>query len=160
MSDSSPSVPIVDHDAIALLQTDHDELADLFERYAALAADGVPADERQDAAEELCSFLLVHATIKEEVFYPAVREVIDEEYLIDEALIELDSARALIDEIQSGDPTQPRYDTQVKILQEILASHFEGERNELFPRLRETSLDLEELGADLECTSGDAAINR
>ncbi len=146
---TDPSRPDVDDDAIALLQTDHDELADLFERYEALAADAAPADERRDVAEEICSLLLVHVVLKEEIFYPAVREAIDEEYLVDEALVALDSARALVDEIQGGDPTEPRYDTQVKMLHEVVAPHFEEERSEMFPRVRETSLDLEEVGAEM-----------
>jgi hypothetical protein len=48
-----------------------------------------------------------------------------------------------------GDPTEPRYDAQVKILHELLAQHFEEERTELFPRVRSASLDLEEIGAEM-----------
>ena len=147
MTKSSPSRAAVDDDAIALLQTDQDELEELFERYSALAADGAPADERQEIAEEVCSLLMVHAALKEEIFYPAVREVIEEEYLIDEALVALDSARSLIDKIQSGDPTEPRYDARVQMLHEAVALHVEEERAALFPVARRSSLDLGELGA-------------
>ncbi len=147
---TDPSRPEVnDDDAISLLETDHDELAELFERYEALAVEAVPADERQDVAEEICSLLLVHAVLKEEIFYPAVREAIDEEALVDEALVALDSARALVDEIQDGDPTEPRFDAQVKMLHEVVAAHFQEERSRIFPTVRETSLDLEELGAEM-----------
>jgi hemerythrin superfamily protein len=141
--------PEIDEDALDLLTNDHEEIAELFERYEALAADGAAADERRELAEEICSLLLVHAAIKEEIFYPAVREVLDEEYLIDEALVAQDGARSLIDDIQAGDPTEPRYDAQVRILHELLAQHFEEERSELFPRVRNTSLDLEEIGAEM-----------
>jgi hemerythrin superfamily protein len=139
----------IDEDAVDLLANDQEELAQLFERYETLAADGASADERRELAEEICSLLLVHAAIKEEIFYPAVREVLDEEYLIDEALVAQDGARSLIDDIQAGDPTEPRYDAQVRILHELLAQHFEEERAELFPRVRGTSLDLEEIGAEM-----------
>ena len=138
-----------DEDAVDLLTNDHEEIAELFERYEALASEDASADERRDLAEEICTLLLVHATIKEEIFYPAARELIDEEYLIDEALVAQDSARALIDGIQAGDPTEPRYDAQVRILHELVAQHFDEERSELFPRVRATSLDLEEVGAEL-----------
>jgi len=138
-----------DEDAVDLLTNDHDEIAELFERYEALASADASADERRDLAEEICTLLLVHATIKEEIFYPAARELIDEEYLIDEALVAQDSARALIDDIQAGDPTEPRYDAQVRILHELVTQHFDEERSELFPRVRATSLDLEEVGAEL-----------
>ena len=149
MTDKPTPRGAVDDDAIDLLATDHDELSELFERYDALAADGAPADEREDLAEELCSLLLVHAALKEEIFYPAVREAIDDETLVDEALVALDSARSLVDEIESGDPTEPRYDAQVRILHELVLQHFDEERTQLFPKLRDSSLDLEELGAEM-----------
>jgi hemerythrin superfamily protein len=138
-----------DEDAVDLLASDHDAIAELFDRYEVLASDEAPADERRELAEEICTLLLVHGTIKEEIFYPAARELIEEEYLIDEALVAQDSARAIIDDIQAGDPTEPRYDAQVRILHELVAQHFDEERAELFPRVRQTSLDLEEVGAEL-----------
>jgi hemerythrin superfamily protein len=139
----------IDEDAVDLLSNDHDEIVQLFDRYESLADDGAPAEERRELAEEICTVLLVHAAIKEEIFYPAAREMLEEEYLIDEALVAQDSARALIDDIQAGDPTEPRYDAQVRILHELVAQHFDEERTELFPRVRQTPLDLEEIGAEL-----------
>jgi hemerythrin superfamily protein len=149
MAHTHPARGTVDDDAIDLLLTDQVEIAELFERYDALAADHAPAGERETVAEELCSLLLVHATVKEEILYPAVREVIDEEYLLDEALVALDGVRSLIDDIQAGDPTEPRYDAQVTMLHELVVQHFEEERTQLFPKVRTTSLDLEELGAEI-----------
>jgi hemerythrin-like domain-containing protein len=136
-------------DAVDLLADDHQEIGELFDRYSVLADDGAPAADRRDLAEEICTLLLVHAQVKEDVLYPAAREVLEEEYLVDEALVALESARSLVDDIQAGDPTEPRYDAQVRILQELVAQHFDEERTALFPRLRRTSLDLEELGAEI-----------
>ena len=139
----------LEEDAVDLLSTDQDEIVELLERYDALAADRAEADEREALAGELCSLLLVHAGVKEEIFYPALREVIDEEYLIDEALVTLDSARSLIDDIQNGDPTEPRYDEQVRILHELAKQHFDDERMQLFPKARASTLDLEEIGGEI-----------
>lgn len=149
MTETFPTRGSIDDDALALLLTDQDELTELFERYEAFAADAAPGDERRDLAEELCSLLLVHAVVKEDIFYPAVRQVIDQEYLVDEALVALDGVRALVDEIQSGDPSEPRYDSYVKVMRELVLQHFDEERAELFPLLRESALDLEELGAEM-----------
>ena len=145
----SPARASVEEDVIDLLSTDQDEIAELLERYDVLAADRVQPDERKTLAEELCSLLLVHAAVKEEIFYPALREVIDEEYLIDEALVTLDSARSLMDDIQNGDPTEPRYDEQVRILHELVTQHFDEERTQLFPKARASTLDLEEIGGEI-----------
>ena len=139
----------LEEDALDLLSTDQDEIAELLERYDALAADRAEADDREALAQELCSLLLVHAAVKEEIFYPALRKVIDEEYLIDEALVTLDSARSLMDDIQNGDPTEPRYDEQVRILHELAKQHFDDERMQVFPKARASTLDLEEIGGEI-----------
>lgn len=144
-----PSRGAVDDDAIDLLVNDHDEILDLFARFDELSDDDAPSDARQSLAEELCSLLVVHATIKEEIFFPAARRLLEQEFLIDEALVAQDSAMSLVDEIQAGDPTEPRYDAQVKMLHELVQQSFDEERAALFPRVRETALDLEELGAEM-----------
>lgn len=139
----------VDEDAIELLLADQDEIVELLDRYDARVADGSAPEEREGLADDICALLLAHAAVKEEILYPALREVIDEEYLIDEALVALDSARACIDDIQGGDPTEPRYDAQVRILHELVVQHFDEERTQLFTKARATSLDLEDLGAEI-----------
>ena len=149
MPATHPTRGAVEDDAIDLLANDHDEITELFDRYEALVADEAPSDERESLAQELCSLLIVNFAIREEIFYPAAREVLEQKSLVDEALVALDSALSLIDEIQAGDPTEPRYDAQVKILQELVLQFFDEERSALFPRVRETALDLEELGADM-----------
>ena len=55
--------------------------------------------------------LTVHATIEEEIFYPAAREVLsgDKEDLLDEAEVEHASAKDLIAQIQSTDAQDELY---------------------------------------------------
>jgi len=149
MPDDRSARDDLDEDALDLLATDHDEIAEAFDRYDRLASEGAAADERRDAAEEICTLLLVHAATKEEIFYPAVRAALDDDTLVDEGLVGLDGARSLVDEIQSADAAEPRYDTQVRVLHELLTEHFDEERRVLFPRVRLASLDLQALGADM-----------
>ena len=108
MSEPHPTRGAED-DAIDLLANDQDEIAELFQRYDALAEDGATSRERQALAEELCSLLVVHGAIKEEIFYPAARNRIDEEYLIDEALVAR-TARGP-SSTRSRPPTPPSRDT-------------------------------------------------
>jgi len=56
--------------------------------YGALCEDAVPADLKHALALRIGQALTVHARIEEEVFYPQVRKVIDDEALMDEALLE------------------------------------------------------------------------
>ena len=149
MSDPHSPRDAVQDDAIDLLANDQDEIAELFQRYDALAEDGAPSTDRRALAEELCSLLVVHGAIKEEIFYPAARNRIDEEYLIDEALVAQDSARSMIDDIQAADSTEARYDALVKMLKELVMLAFDQERSSLFPLVRESGLDLSALGAEM-----------
>src|SRR5678815_4523791 len=136
-------------DAIALLMNDHQEVKQLFERYEELAESGADDDEKQSLADEICTMLTVHATIEEELFYPAARDAVDDDSLLNEAEVEHQSAKDLIAQIQASDPSDALYDAQVKVLGEYVNHHVEEEEGELFPRVKEADLDLDELGAEM-----------
>jgi hemerythrin superfamily protein len=136
-------------DAIQLLTADHAEVKQLFEQYEQLADDEAEAEERQALAEQICAMLTVHTTIEEEIFYPAAREAIDEEDLLDEAEVEHASAKDLIAQIQEMDADEELYDAKVKVLGEYVNHHVQEEENELFPQCKSAGLDLKALGAEL-----------
>jgi hypothetical protein len=136
-------------DAIALLSADHAEATELFARYRSLAQAGASADERRSLAEEICTALLVHAAIEEEILYPAARAAIARGSLVDEALVEHDMAKALIAQVQDGDPAQPAYDARLHVLAEYVRHHVGEEEETLFPLLLESALDLDGLGRRL-----------
>jgi len=79
-------------DAVALLTNDHQEVKDLFEKYEDLAQADSDDEEKKNLAEEICTMLTVHATIEEEIFYPAARDAIHDESLLNEAEVEHQSA--------------------------------------------------------------------
>ncbi|MEP7056430.1 MAG: hemerythrin domain-containing protein [Caldimonas sp.] len=136
-------------DAIDLLTNDHQEVRGLFEQYDELAESEADDAERQSLAEEICTMLSVHATIEEEIFYPAARDALDDDGLLNEAEVEHQSAKDLIAQIQASDPGDSLYDAQVKVLGEYVNHHVEEEEGELFPQVREAGLDLEALGAEM-----------
>ena len=84
-----------------VLQRDHAEVKKLFKQYKKLADNEADGEERQALAEQICTMLTVHATIEEEIFYPAAREAEVEDDLLDEAEVEHASAKDLIAQIQS-----------------------------------------------------------
>src|SRR5207344_2725761 len=89
-------------DAIALLKADHAEVKKCFQSYQKLVDAQADASERQALAEQICLLLTVHATVEEEIFYPAARELLGEDAdLVDEADVEHASAKELIAQIQS-----------------------------------------------------------
>ena len=152
-------------DAIALLTNDHAEVNELFEQYKALAEDeGSMTTDKQSLAEEICTMLTVHAAIEEEIFYPAVRDALDDSKLLDEAEVEHQAAKDLIEQIQDSDPSDPLYDARVNVLGEYVNHHVQEEEGELFPQVRDAELDLDSLGAEMsarqeELLSADAELD-
>ena len=147
---SSRDTDTLQTDAISLLTNDHAEVNELFEQYKALAEDeGSMTTEKQTLAEEICTMLTVHAAIEEEIFYPAVRDALDDTKLLDEAEVEHQAAKDLIEQIQDSDPGDPLYDARVNVLGEYVNHHVQEEEGELFPQVRDAELDLDELGAEM-----------
>lgn len=136
-------------DVLDLLSIDQDELLELFDRYDSLVTDGAAPGRRRELAEEICSLLAVHVELKRDILHPAAREALADEGAIDESAEADAGLDATIEDIQSGDPTEPGYDAAVRVLQELFVEGVDEERTTLFPRLRESSLDLVELGSRL-----------
>jgi hemerythrin superfamily protein len=142
-------------DAIKLLTADHREVKGLFDDYQELVDADASADERQALAERICAMLTVHATIEEEIFYPAAREALDDEDLLDEAEVEHASAKDLIAQIEDMDADDDLYDAKVTVLGEYIDHHVQEEEGEMFPMCRESGMDLAELGLELETRKAD-----
>ena len=137
-------------DAIKLLTADHKEVKDLFDQYQKLVdADAKDAD-KEALAQKICTMLTVHATVEEELFYPAAREVLGkDEDLVDEAAVEHTSAKDLIAQIEASTPDEPLYDAKVKVLGEYIEHHVKEEEGEMFPKMKKSKVDLDTLGADI-----------
>jgi hemerythrin-like domain-containing protein len=129
-------------DAIALLREDHARVQEMFDRFERTRGD----ERKQRLVEQICLELEVHATIEEEIFYPAVREAIRGQDLMDEAEVEHQSAKALIRQLEAMSPGDELYDAKVKVLGEYVKHHVKEEQNEMFPQARAAELDLAELG--------------
>jgi len=137
-------------DAIKLLSADHKEVKALFKDYEKLVKDEAADEEKQALAEEICMKLTVHATVEEELFYPAAREVLGEdEDLIDEADVEHATAKELIAQIQASSPAEELYDAKVKVLGEYIDHHVKEEEGEIFPKAKKGGLDTAALGVEL-----------
>ena len=135
-------------DAVALLKSDHRQVEDLFSKFE--AADD---DELGTIAQRVCQLLTVHAQIEEELLYPAAKEAFEDDEenteLVLEAAIEHSTAKDLIAKIEAMTPDEEDYKATVKVLSEYIKHHVKEEEKELFPQLRQTEVDLKELGARL-----------
>ena len=132
-------------DAIALLKADHDTVKKLFKEFERLHED--QEDDRAEAvATQICNELKIHTTIEEEILYPALREALDEEDLMDEAEVEHASAKDLIGQIEGMSPSDDKYAAKVIVLGEYINHHVEEEHDEMFPKARKAKIDLKALG--------------
>jgi uncharacterized protein (UPF0335 family) len=89
--------------------------------------------------------------IEEEIFYPALRGKIEEDAL-DEAYVEHDGAKLLINDIEAGGPDEEFYDAKVKVLQEQIEHHVkeeEKQKDNIFQQARATDVDLVALGEQM-----------
>lgn len=136
-------------DAPDLLMQDHREAESLFEQFEQTEE----PDRLAVLARRICLALSVHAILEEEIFYPAARELLEDDPespdLLDEAEVEHAAAKALIAEIQAMMPREPLFRAKVKVLGEYVMHHVREEETRLFPKLREIGLEAYPLGADL-----------
>jgi hypothetical protein len=126
-------------DAIALLKADHRKVEDLFAKF-----ESARSGSKQAIAEQICTELKIHATIEEEIFYPALRDKIEGDTL-DEAYVEHDGAKVLINDIMTANESDDFYDAKVTVLAEEIKHHVAEEeaRSEgMFAQARDAGVDL------------------
>jgi hemerythrin superfamily protein len=105
---------------------------------------------KKKVADQICNALTLHATIEEEIFYPALRQASKEAAdLLDEALVEHAGAKDLIAQLQQMDPEDDLYDAKVKVLGEQIDHHVGEEEGEMFPKAKKAGLDLVALGNEM-----------
>jgi hypothetical protein len=127
-------------DAIALLKADHREVEDLFDKFEK-AKD--PA-RQQAIATQICNELKIHTLIEEEIFYPAFKGKIEDDTL-NEAYVEHDGAKVLINDITKASPEDDYYEAKVKVLSEEIKHHVHEEEmpaEGMFAQCRKTDVDL------------------
>ena len=133
-------------DAVALLKADHREVEKLFSQFEKASADG----RKQQIALKICMELKVHTQIEEEIFYPTSREFLEDDEIVNEAVVEHQAAKDLIAEIEAMDPSDEMFDAKVTVLQEMIEHHVQEEEKEYFPQVQKTEMDLKGIGEQLK----------
>ena len=135
-------------DAIAMLKADHAKVKALFEQFEGLSDRSKVSKKK--IADQICMELSIHAEVEEQVFYPAVREPVNDDDLMNEAEVEHASAKELIAQIMEMDPGDDLYDAKVKVLSEQIEHHVGEEEDEMFPKVRKSKVDLVALAVEME----------
>jgi hemerythrin-like domain-containing protein len=140
-------------DACDLLDADHKAVKKMFKEFEELTESRAKsaAQKKLDLARRICLELKVHTQIEEEIFYPALREVLKDTDMLDEADVEHASAKDLIAQIESAMDADDKFDAKVKVLGEYVDHHVKEERAEIFTKARAAKkLDLVAMREELE----------
>src|SRR4051794_13655266 len=140
-------------DAITLIENDHRVVEGLFEAYENIGADGEAA-QRWRIVHSMIEELRLHASMEEQVFYPAVQEALgdDADELVEESLREHADAKQTLEEIEALPATSGVFHERVTALIEEVRHHVDEEEQQILPKLREAldSQMLLRLGEELE----------
>jgi hemerythrin HHE cation binding domain-containing protein len=131
-------------DLFEILKADHRQVQELFSKFE-------DADKRTRfaIADEALNGLEVHAALEEELVYPAIAEVVQEEEMVKEAKEEHHVAKLLIKELRKMDAGDEEFATKFKVLGELVKHHIEEEEGEMFPQAEEGGLETDELSQDV-----------
>lgn len=142
------AMSIESNDAIALLKSDHREVEKAFKKFEELG-DG-DYKKKKELADHICNELLVHMTVEEEIFYPAVKaDAKEAEDVVNEGVVEHSGAKVLIEEIMAMKGDEELFDTKVMVLFEQIEHHVKEEEGEMFPKAEKSKLDMSALGAEM-----------
>ena len=141
----APKKAVKAQDATAMLRADHKLVSGLFAQYEKTQS----TSKKKQLVDKICTELSVHAQVEEEIFYPAVKEALDDHELVPEATVEHASLKALIAEVEGVEPDGEMFDAKIKVLSEYVKHHVKEEHSEMFPKAKATDLDMKELGAKI-----------
>ena len=129
--------------AINMIRLDHTHVMATFHQYD---VDSRPTVKR-GLVNTACTALEIHAQLEEEIFYPAVRAVAENETLR-KSVPEHDEMRRLIGRLRSMEPTDSGYDeTFMELMRDVL-HHVADEETVVLPEAQRLLPDrLNELGA-------------
>lgn len=136
-------------DAIALLKADHKTVEGLFKQFEELGKQDDVDEQKAELVEQICIELTIHAQVEEELFYPAVRDAIDDDDLMDEADIEHASVKDLVAQLEDLEPGDDHYDARVTVLGEYVRHHVSEEEEEMFVKAQKADVDTGELGEQI-----------
>lgn len=134
--------------AIDLLKEDHDKVKKAFKEFEKM--DRSDSETCRQVVQSVCNDLRVHTMLEEEIFYPAVREAIEDEDILNEAAVEHETAKTLIEQLDNMEPDDPNYYATFTVLGEYVMHHVKEEEGEMFPQAKKAKeLDLEALGEQM-----------
>jgi hemerythrin superfamily protein len=139
-SDASPL------DAVDLLKADHQKVKSLFNQLDTITKQGVSDAEKAALVAKIRDELSVHESVENEVFFPAVREVLRKKDVLQEATQDQEEAGDAIQALGELKPSDAAYDKKLSELGDKIAAHAAEEERDVFPQVQKSNIDTEALG--------------
>ena len=143
-SASSPQISALD--AVDLLKADHQQVRKLFDQLDTITKQGASDAEKGALVAKIRAELSVHESVENEVFFPAVREILRKKDVLQEATEDQEEAGDAIQSLAELIPGDAGYDRKVSELGRKIAAHAAEEESEVFPQVESSSIDTEALG--------------
>ncbi len=124
-----------------MLRKDHKKVKGLFKKFE--KTDN--AQEKQEIVDTVLTELEIHAELEEKLIYPAFRQEMNDEDLMDEALEEHHVVHGVIGELKKMKPGDERYDAKVTVLSELCKHHIKEEEEEMLPKAEKRDIDWDRL---------------
>ncbi|WP_433117311.1 hemerythrin domain-containing protein [Micromonospora sp. CA-246542] len=123
-----------EQDVVDILVADHRTVETLFVELE--TRQGTPEYRRQ-LADVVIAELVRHAVAEEAYVYPTARKALpDGDQIADHEITEHADAERTMKDLESVDPSDPRFDELLAQLTSTIRHHVQDEENDLFPRLR------------------------
>jgi hemerythrin superfamily protein len=127
-----------------MLTDDHRRVKEIFDTFKEL-----DDHEKIEAKHKALVELALHAAVEEKLVYPLLRNE-GEEDEVNEAFVEHHVVKLLIVELETINEADAMLDAKFKVLGEIVDHHVKEEESVMFPKLRASDNNLQELGAEIK----------
>ena len=124
-----------------MLREDHQKLKELFDQFGKTTN----KNEKRNIVTAAIAALEVHATLEEELIYPAWQEHVDEHGLTDESLAEHHVVHLLLNELKEINPEDERYNAKFTVLSEHVTHHIKEEEGKMFLQAEKADVDWDRL---------------
>jgi hemerythrin superfamily protein len=130
-----------------MIRFDHSHVMVTFHQYTK----DKPASVKRALAETICTAVDIHARLEEEIFYPVMRQLTNDEHVMDKSEPEHEEMRTVIALLRRTDPHSQDHDRLLNDLMRIVVHHVADEETVLLPQAEAmmTKERLSELGAQM-----------
>ena len=137
-------------DAISLLKADHDKMKKLLNELETTTERGIKT--RTELFATIKGELMVHETIEEEIFYPALKGHPKAKDIVLEGYEEHHVVDLLMGELEELDVDDENWGAKAKVMKENVEHHMEEEEGDMFKKARQVfdRAELEDLGERME----------